>query len=83
MVSQTEPEEAAATPPPGILEVMADITFCQTTLLTKINAVPLNMGLIWQDLDKKRAQLTLCRAASLPRGGYCDGAFYISLLLAD
>lgn len=65
MASQTDPLAEPATSTPGILEVMAAITFChlalatcQTALTSKIEAVQIDVGLICQDLDKVRSHLT-------------------------
>lgn len=58
MVSQTDHEEGPETSLPGIPEVMAANTTCQTALTSKIEAVQLDVVLLSQDLDKIRARLT-------------------------
>lgn len=55
MALQTDYDEATGSAPPGILEVMAAITSCQTALISKIEAV--QICLIEQDLDKIHTRL--------------------------
>lgn len=58
MASQTDHEENQAALP-GIPEVMAAITTCQTALTSKVEAVQLDAGLLRQDLDKIRSRITV------------------------
>lgn len=54
MATQTAPVEIVSPPPPGIPEVMAAITTCQTALTGKLEAGQMDIGLIRQDLVKVR-----------------------------
>lgn len=65
MASQTDHEADPSTIPPGLPDIMAAITSCQSavttcqsTLASKIEEVQLDVGLLRQDLDKIRSRVS-------------------------
>lgn len=57
IASQTDHEEIPVLTTPGIPEVMAAISSCQSVLTSKIEEVQMDVGLIRQDLDKIRTRV--------------------------
>lgn len=54
----TEPQESDASPHPSyVADIMSAIALCQATLMSKIEAVQLDMGMR-QDVDKIRSWVT-------------------------
>lgn len=55
MASQTDIVEEALQPPGFVADIMSAIAACQAALITKIEAVQLEICLVRQDIDKLRS----------------------------
>lgn len=58
MASQTELKESTPSAQLGLTDVMAAIVACQVALTSKVEAVQLDMGILRQDMEKDRSQLS-------------------------